>query len=598
METGMSKLAHVLSIETMTLSASSFIMPQLVLTILIRFSPATLSLTPLNTNGTGSITIGVDPNFIAESAVLTGAYSLNENLDVNWAYGLNADTFIEMKIPKQWWQGDREYDYSFVHPYWIWLPFEFPDNDSGTQFLCVATPFPVGFMEDPCLRMSRDGDNWAPYVSPDGDSCPDPVILQDSCRYSGLTLSHGSDGYMTFEDVSKTLYVFNRVVYTQKTSILWERHSTDLISWNSPDSIFKADIKHDFLSPCFLKMAEDSWRMYYVYSNDTNDNKNSVRFRTKSGLTGWWGTTVDANDTTVTLNGLPSGPYHEPWHLEIRWNPLNPGQMIMSLTMKTSGAEATGFGAFLLVSNDLGKSFSCEDKNKNGGEIIRDAETSTAWDADHIYKFSTIWQQYNGVLYGDVLYSGYRSSATYHYHIGHTFITLDEPDFVTLNLREGFARAREANISLYPGKLAISDSSRIRYETWKVAGDITANDRDTFVVSADIPGKQIIDRINITSFISSGSSVPTIEFLRPDMNGEDQDMLDSVYETFSPTISGGTLFAPDKDSLMLTRPILTPETGGTYGCLVITDFDSDNDTCALTISIRTRKCEPCRDYTW
>ena len=178
----------------------------------------------------------------------------------------------------------------------------FPQPWRGYGWWMAMTPYPYNndSFENPSILASRDGRRWE---MPDGAS--NPLVRTPQA-------GHNCDAELVYHAESDELWLYYVEADDRRQSWVRLLRSDDGVRWTRPQTVLHdPDWKFSILSPAICRMADGTWRMWYVdtgnggYKNQTN----AVRVRSSAdGLS--WGEAALCPDLAQ--------PGYQIWHLSVR----------------------------------------------------------------------------------------------------------------------------------------------------------------------------------------------------------------------------------------------------------------------------------------
>jgi len=165
------------------------------------------------------------------------------------------------------------------------------------------------------------------------------------------------------------------------------------------------------------------------------------------------------------------------------------------------------------------------------------------------------------------------------------------PQYQALNQHARYSRALSDSIYFYDNVFFFNGDSIVRYTAWDTAGNITAGDRDTFLLWCDFADSCTIDSIIYLSYKSGDSGVVGIKLIGPDISDGLKCALDSIYwdstgASHKYVTASATPYTPTRSAVDITD--LTVNAGDAFGLLIITDFQADNDKTGLSVQFKVK----------
>ncbi len=186
---------------------------------------------------------------------------------------------------------------------------KFAEPWHGYRYWMAMTPYPHnndGF-EDPSVLASTDGKTW---VVPEGVTNPLTPAPQ---------IGHNCDVELVYVKELDELRIYYVEADDVQQSWVKVMHSPDGIHWSAPKTVIHDPAqKYSILSPTFQRMADGSWRMWYVDTGSTGYicQNNRIRSRTSADGLVW------SEEETVEL----TQPGWQIWHLTV-WRETETGML-------------------------------------------------------------------------------------------------------------------------------------------------------------------------------------------------------------------------------------------------------------------------------
>jgi hypothetical protein len=343
-----------------------------------------------------AIKISILTAAVALAAMLTSAEDgLIDSAGLASGVAANAESYLPIDIPEEYWNADRHDRHLVVHPSIIYAH----DSLWGYRFWMAFTPYDAAIHENPSIVVSHDGDTWLPFVTSSGrDTLVNPIFDMNDIENS-LYLSD-PDIFMQGED---SLWMVFRSSYRKHRCGLWVSVTTDGAHWSEPKAIL--DRKKNLFSPAVLCLDDGRYGMWVVV---TDPKPNRVLFYSAPRPDSGW-SLVD------TCRWLPSDTtLNDIWHIEIL--PEFQGSLA-ALVTENVGPGIDLKQLYLATSVDGGFSWTTR------AEPLLKAGPAGAWDGRQIYRSSGILTADDSCVVLDLFYSAGGNENMY-FHIGHTGVLL------------------------------------------------------------------------------------------------------------------------------------------------------------------------------
>lgn len=530
--------------------------------------------TATDSSGIDTMTIMIDDSLTFDNLDIYSDLQIGGNLkqvnfrhdlDISVAWAEAADDYLDIRIPEDYIDGDSADRYYSMHPGVVYVP----DGFLGYRYWMAMTPLDAEGHENPCIRVSNNGDDWELFVGPTPatDSCPDPLWIPGDCDEGAFVTDHCSDATLVFGEEGKLWCVF------RATDASWNKlfvtGTSDGFTWSGPTEIIDGgnwhgfEDKGDLYSPAIDLDSNGTYVMWFVEGMGNAENK--VHWARSGDIESGWPSAVN-NANAGECTWVPGGDSTESdiWHIEVRTYGVDNYFALVT----QCGEDQSGTSADLWIAT------STDGETWTARDTVVMHKTDNSWASNSLYRASGFWVLDGSGLYFDLFYSARATGTPAPWYTGRGKIYFGRSPatykFAYLRTVHGFGRALSDSIYLnFPTQSLNGDTAWLLVN---YAGDITAGDQDTVNISGDVPANATIDKVQMRYRVKSGSEIDTVSLRGHDVSGGDTD---STYWGHGTDLTSTTMAGKE---WTLTNNIKVNSDQNEFTFRYIVNFDNDYDS--------------------